>query len=76
MKLLNAHTWELRDFISDDDIPPYAIFSHTWGAEEISYHDWQNVASTEIEAKLGFTKIRHCWTQAVEDGLEWIWIDT
>ncbi|KAK4032864.1 vegetative incompatibility protein-like protein HET-E-1 [Parachaetomium inaequale] len=32
MRLLNAKTLELSHFVGD--IPPYAILSHTWGAEE------------------------------------------
>ncbi|KAH6611511.1 het domain [Trichoderma cornu-damae] len=35
MRLLDAKTLALVD-ITDDDVPPYAILSHTWGDEEIT----------------------------------------
>ena len=43
MRLLKSNdTGEFRYLISDrNDIPPYAILSHTWGAdiEEVSFKD-------------------------------------
>ena len=40
MRLLNAINFELKDF-PHDQIPPYAILSHTWGAaeEEVIFQD-------------------------------------
>jgi hypothetical protein len=38
MRLLNSTTLEFKVF-NDDELPPYAILSHTWGQEEISYQD-------------------------------------
>ncbi len=76
MKLLNVYTWQITDFISDDSIPLYAILSHTWVNEEVTFHDWQNLASTEVSVKQGNEKIRFCCQQAMDDGLEWVWIDT
>ncbi|KAI1493190.1 heterokaryon incompatibility protein-domain-containing protein [Biscogniauxia mediterranea] len=35
MRLLHTKTFELHTFIGDDDVPPYAILSHTWGQDEI-----------------------------------------
>lgn len=76
MRLLNTCTGELKEFISDDEIPPYTIVSHTWEDDEISYQDWQTIPATVIESKAGYRKIRYSCTQAMKDGLEWIWIDT
>ncbi|KAI0149479.1 HET-domain-containing protein [Xylariaceae sp. FL1272] len=76
MWLLNACSWELRDFISDKDTPPYAILSHTWGEEEVSFKDWETQPATRVEKKKGFPKIDYCCAQAVSDGYEWVWIDT
>ena len=39
MRLLNAHTLHFESFFSDDQTPSYAILSHTWGDEEVSYQD-------------------------------------
>jgi hypothetical protein len=38
MRLLNTTSLEFEVF-SDDHLPPYAILSHTWGDEEVSYQD-------------------------------------
>ncbi|KAL8671142.1 MAG: hypothetical protein Q9168_004357 [Polycauliona sp. 1 TL-2023] len=35
MRLLHASTFRLESFI-DEESPPYAILSHTWGAQEIT----------------------------------------
>jgi len=60
---------------SDTDIPPYAILSHTWGAdsEEVNFDDLKNGTGKD---KPGYEKIRFCGEQAVQDGLQWFWIDT
>ncbi len=51
----------MKEFIADDDdIPPYAILSHTLGDEEVTYRDWQNLHFTEVEAMLGCAKILGC----------------
>ena len=44
-----------HDLVGDDQIPPYAILSHTWGAdyEEVTYKD---VISEDGESKVGFPK--------------------
>lgn len=58
-----------------NDIPPYAILSHTWGAdsEEVTFQD---LMSDVGESKTGYCKIRFCGEQAVRDGLRCFWIDT
>ncbi|KAG8531744.1 uncharacterized protein KY384_003376 [Bacidia gigantensis] len=45
MRLLQTTDITLHNFY-DDDIPPYAILSHTWGKveEEVSLHDSRDVA--------------------------------
>lgn len=68
----------MKEFISDSDIPPYAILSHTWGPveDECSLKDWESLPASEIQRKEGFRKIEYSCRQAAEDGLEWLWIDT
>ena len=43
MRLIDVRTIELGWF-NDDEIPQYAILSHTWGADEVSYQElvWIN----------------------------------
>ncbi|KAH8596616.1 heterokaryon incompatibility protein-domain-containing protein [Bisporella sp. PMI_857] len=75
MRLLNAHGRRFEEFMSDSDVPPYAILSHTWGNEEITLQMWQSPLS-ELESMHGFQKIQYCCEQAKHDGYDWIWVDT
>ncbi|KAF2266550.1 NACHT-domain-containing protein [Lojkania enalia] len=66
----------LTDNLGDEEaIPPYAILSHTWGAdtEEVTFEDLTNGNG---KGKPGYQKIRFCGEQAAKDGLEYFWIDT
>ena len=72
MRLLrfNAHG-ELsltKDLI--EDIPPYAILSHTWGedGDEVTFKDLENRLYKD---KPGYAKIKFCGEQAGKDGLEY-----
>jgi roadblock/LC7 domain-containing protein len=58
-----------------DNIPAYAILSHTWGAdsEEVTYEDL--VKGTGMY-KTGYDKIRFCARLSDQDGLRYFWIDT
>jgi hypothetical protein len=63
-----------KDFVKDDEIPPYAILSHTWQeGEEVAYSELTEGSSTE---KAGYDKIRFCAQQAKRDGLDYFWVDT
>jgi hypothetical protein len=63
-----------KDLVGDD-IPEYAILSHTWGAdtEEITFRDLMDDTS---KSKAGYEKIRFCGEQARRDGLKYFWVDT
>jgi nucleoside-triphosphatase THEP1 len=63
-----------KDFVGDD-IPEYAILSHTWGAdtEEVTYRDLMDGTGKN---KIGYEKIRFCGEQARRDRLEYFWVDT
>ena len=57
-----------------DDLPPYAILSHTWtDGEEVTYDEL--VAGTG-KSKAGYAKIRFCGERAAQDGLQYFWVDT
>ena len=57
-----------------DDLPPYAILSHTWtDGEEVIYDEL--VAGTG-KSKAGYAKIRFCGERAAQDGLQYLWVDT
>jgi hypothetical protein len=61
-----------RTQFSHEAIPPYAILSHTWGAdtEEVTFEDLTNGTGKD---KPGYEKIRFCGEQA---RLYAFWIDT
>jgi hypothetical protein len=63
-----------KDIIGDDEIPLYAILSHTWQeGEEVTFDDWIN---DRMKSKAGYKKILFCAQQAERDGLCYFWIDT
>jgi hypothetical protein len=63
-----------NDFVNDDDIPPYAILSHTWReGEEVTFRDLMEGTG---EDKSGHHKIQFCGEQAKRDGLQYFWVDT
>lgn len=90
MRLINTETLELHEFF-DSAVPKYAILSHTWGTEEITFQDWlyarqQNPPRwgwvhieeevAKLKAKLGYIKIANACRQASTDHFSWIWVDT
>jgi hypothetical protein len=77
MRLLqrnNDGKYSLREFVGDD-IPRYAILSHTWGAnhEEVTLADLEKDTGT---TKAGYRKLQFCADQATKDGLRYFWVDT
>jgi hypothetical protein len=55
------------------NIPPYAILSHTWAHEEVTFQD---VVRGVGKDKDGYRKIKFCGEQASREGLEYFWVDT
>lgn len=74
MRLLNTKTLRLESF--SGRVPPYAILSHRWTDDELLFQhvqqdDWQTTTLTS-----GAEKTRKACHQALQDGLNYIWIDT
>ena len=72
MRLLHVTTLSLSEF-AEHDIPPYAILSHRWEQEEVSFQDMNG---RDAENKAGFQKIKNFCRTAAEDGFEYVWVDT
>jgi hypothetical protein len=75
MRLLKRKSnddFELATF-NADDLPPYAILSHTWADDEVTYDEL--VAGTG-KNKAGYNKIRFCGERATADNLQYFWVDT
>ncbi|KAL5373431.1 hypothetical protein DPSP01_012732 [Paraphaeosphaeria sporulosa] len=61
------------NFMKDEEVPAYAILSHTWVAgKEVTFDEF--IADEGHEA--GYNKIRFCARQAERDGLRYFWVDT
>jgi len=72
MRLVNARTLELKEFRGCRP-PRYAIVSHRWESDEVTFDD---IESGNIEKRKGYQKLQgSCW-QALQDGCEWVWLDT
>ncbi|KAN0104607.1 HET-D [Hyaloscypha variabilis] len=76
MRLLHYNTdgdISLTEFFEGDIPEEYAILSHRWGAEEVTFTD---LADGTGKGKAGFSKIRFCGEQARRDSLQYFWVDT
>ncbi|KAF9872328.1 hypothetical protein CkaCkLH20_10155 [Colletotrichum karsti] len=74
MWLINAQTLALEEFL-DNAAPSYAILSHTWKTEEVSFQDFRAKDPVTIN-KLGYTKIKEACAKALEYGYQHVWVDT
>lgn len=66
--------YSLTEFLGNN-IPQYAILSHTWGSsdQEVTFRDLQNHTGKN---KAGYAKIDFCGRRATFDNLEYFWVDT
>jgi Heterokaryon incompatibility protein (HET) len=92
MRLIRTDNLKFEEFHDPDKTPPYAILSHMWGNEEVTFKEMmyrqevmRDMSSTEpiddkklkvIEKKHGFEKIEKTAEMAVEGKLTHIWVDT
>ncbi len=78
MRLLNTQTLELSLFI--DHVPEYAILSHRWEREELTFDDLTKRpifnSDSLTSKKAGFEKVKGTCSLAARDGFEWVWIDS
>jgi Heterokaryon incompatibility protein (HET) len=81
MRLIHVETLKLLEF-ADNQIPRYAILSHTWGSEEVTFQDISNGLLNETRElpirkckRDSYKKIEYCCAQASKDGLQYSWID-
>ncbi|CAD6447526.1 9d524d8b-d700-47ec-82e7-6433cbb3f74f [Sclerotinia trifoliorum] len=78
MRLLecdNADGYKLTKALLDNEIPPYAILSHTWGSDEQEV-DFEDINSGNRKAKTGYEKLQFCGKQAACDNIDYFWVDT
>ncbi|KAH8822106.1 heterokaryon incompatibility protein-domain-containing protein, partial [Xylogone sp. PMI_703] len=77
MRLLSVTTLKLREFPNEyvSDVPEYAILSHTWDKQEVTFQAIQ-YPTADLETTAGFRKIKNCCALAESDGFQYVWIDT
>lgn len=73
MILIDTSTLRLCD-VPEPQQSPYAILSHTWGDDEVSYRDFSNIE--EAKSKSGYAKIVRTCELAASRGIRYVWIDT
>jgi hypothetical protein len=65
--------FNLTEDLTGKNIPKYAILSHTWGSEEVTFKDM--TYSTE-KGKTNYGQIRFCAERAGRESLQHFWVDT
>jgi hypothetical protein len=73
LKYSPGSEFAVTENLPDNENLKYAILSHTWGSEEVTFEDLKNGTGKN---KAGLRKIRFCAEQAVRDGLRYFWVDT
>ncbi|KAI0543072.1 heterokaryon incompatibility protein-domain-containing protein [Xylaria digitata] len=64
---------DLVEHLSEDNLPPYAILSHVWSGDEVTFQD---IIGQTGKEKSGYRKIVFFLEQAHRDGLEYCWVDS
>lgn len=74
LDLSSRNEFSLTDDLIDN-VPPYAILSHTWGSDddEVTFADLQEQRG---HSKAGYAKLRFCAERARSDGIGYFWVDT
>ncbi|KAL8870384.1 MAG: hypothetical protein Q9174_003562 [Haloplaca sp. 1 TL-2023] len=72
MRLIHTERLEFQEFF-DSQTPKYAILSHRWTDNEVSFQDFDRCKEARNSS---FDKISNFCSLAKEDGYNWAWIDT
>jgi len=71
LELVNGKL-NLRAF-SDWNLPSYAIVSHQWTNDEVSFQD---ILGNTGQHKAGYAKVQIFAKQAAQDHYQYVWIDS
>ncbi|KAG9236043.1 heterokaryon incompatibility protein-domain-containing protein [Amylocarpus encephaloides] len=71
--VVDSNPLTIETFASKDQ-PEYAILSHTWGTNEVSFQDI--LLGKAPDRRGGYQKIKKCCEQAARDGFKYLWVDT
>lgn len=80
MRLLKRNgngIYKLTKDLAPEDLPEYAILSHTWLPDNDLEVTFTDLTQRDAKAKPeGYAKLQFCGEQAFKDGLEHFWVDT
>ncbi|KFA56503.1 hypothetical protein S40293_01152 [Stachybotrys chartarum IBT 40293] len=74
MRLLNTSTLQVQNF-HPGKVPHYAILSHRWGDDEVTFQDMQAPHEALLE-RPGYKKVQRFCQIALSKGFEFVWVDT
>jgi hypothetical protein len=66
----------LTEDLLDNEGLKYAILSHTWHKDNDQEVTSEDLRKGTGKSKIGNTKISFCAKQAIQDGIQYIWVDT
>jgi hypothetical protein len=72
MRLIHVESYQLWEFVEPPK--PYGLLSHTWGKEEVGFHDMTDLPIAK--GKRGWQKIEKSCELARGMGLKYVWVDT
>ena len=72
MYLINVHSMKI-EFFQDERSIKYAILSHRWQEEEVSFQDMQ---TRYADRKIGYAKIKRFCKEVAASGYSYAWCDT
>ncbi|THU76260.1 hypothetical protein K435DRAFT_611303, partial [Dendrothele bispora CBS 962.96] len=74
MRLLNTKTFQVEEVPAAAEPPTYAILSHTWEQDEVTFQDIRDCQN--LQDKAGWSKVWHACEYVRRYKFEWIWMDT
>jgi hypothetical protein len=74
MRLIDTATLQMGHVFNADRLQ-YAVLSHTWGDQEVTFQEFSNLNPSIME-RSGYQKIKNCCQRAFTDGIKYCWIDT
>lgn len=74
LHIIDVQTFEFKSY-EEDAAPKYAILSHTWGDDEVTYKDMRKYRE-QAKLKAGYEEIKRCAELAIGENLKYFWIDT
>lgn len=75
MWLINTQSLALEEVVDPSSVE-YAILSHTWEDEEVTFQDFNNLEQSGARQKTGFSKILKTCETARGMNLRFAWVDT